>query len=114
MQNIKIIRYDEYRYRIQTHVDGIYDMSEPMEISSILRTLKKEKYSIKKNMKELSKTIEYWERIIFDIGHEGKKFYKVESFQETTLIPLKKHYVELQVAYNKFANSIQEVLNEKK
>jgi|TARA_R110002124_G_scaffold257111_1_gene422790 hypothetical protein len=41
MENIKIIRYDEYRYRIQTHVDGIYDMSEPMEERAILNTLKK-------------------------------------------------------------------------
>ena len=107
MQNIKIIRYDEYRYRIQTHVDGIYDMSEPMEIGAILRTLKS-------SLNELYEKIESWEKIIFDIGYEGKKFYKVESFQETTLIPLKKHYVELQAAYIQFENSLQEVTNEKK
>ncbi len=35
MKNIKIIKFDEYRYRIQTHNDGIYDMSEPMELSAI-------------------------------------------------------------------------------
>tara|TARA_R110000824_G_scaffold87126_2_gene215033 strand:- start:578 stop:895 length:318 start_codon:yes stop_codon:yes gene_type:complete len=105
MENIKIIRYDEYRYRIQTHVDGIYDMSEPMEIGAILRTLKRSKYAIKKNMKELQKTIEYWERIIFDIGAKG---------YDDTLIPLTQEMKELQAAYNKFGNTIQEVQNEKK
>ena len=112
MKTIKIIKFDDYRYRIQTHNDGIYDMSEPMEIGAILRTLQR-------SLDDLYDKIEYWKRIVFNIGHEGKKFYKVESFQETTLIPLQKHYVELQAAYNQFYKStldcsIQEVTNEKK
>jgi len=41
MQNIKIIRYDEYRHRIQTHENGIYDYSAPMANIEILETLKR-------------------------------------------------------------------------
>ena len=41
MKNIKIIKFDEYRYRIQTHNDGIYDMSNPMVAREILDTLKR-------------------------------------------------------------------------
>ena len=41
MKTIKIIKFDDYRYRIQTHDDGIYDMSDPMELSAINKILEK-------------------------------------------------------------------------
>ena len=80
MKTIKIIKFDDYRYRIQTHNDGIYDMSEPMEIGAILRTLQR-------SLDDLYDKIEYWKRIVFNIGHDREKIRIKPGivYQETTL-----------------------------
>ena len=93
MPTIKIIKFDTYRYRIQTHEDGIYDMSDPMELSAINRILEAKIDNLKFQFWELKKMYQKAKRH----GYESTmiQMYELMKIQKKEHDNYREEYIKL-------------------